>query len=53
MVADVSVAAEGLEEGVGHDDVAVGAGVHAVVGAGEGIVFAVLGLGLGHDIDHE
>src|SRR6185503_9990279 len=39
-------------EDVGHDQVTVFVGVDAVLGAGQGIGLAVLGLGLGHDFGH-
>jgi hypothetical protein len=50
--ADRAIAAERLEVGIGHGEVAVAAGMHAVA-AGELVVGPELGLGLGHRLAHD
>ena len=50
-LADVAVHAEGLEEGVGHDEMAVGSGMETILAA-HIIALAERGLGLGHRVDH-
>src|SRR6185437_9295395 len=49
--ADIAITAQRFEEGVGHKQVAVGAGVHAIA-TGDFVVFAVLCFGFGHGVEH-